>query len=177
MKRLSILAAMLLLSCAAGPKYHFGEGPPRIQISAPRVLNTGQIFLLKVTLQGEIAQIPFGEIVGIEVQANDITVTRSAFMLTSRYMAVQMQLSPAFYTMFRGPRRGPMDYEEYDPPGMLPPIEGAQDEDLDLPVTLKVVLTQIEIDYKNELAPLKQIAKADWNLRLTCVQRECISMY
>lgn len=176
MKKFAVACLFLILGCGApkSPGLYIREGSPRLTLSGPRTVNTNQVFLLRGTLKGEQAALPFGGLIGIEIKANGIVMGRSVSTLQSRFMSIQMKLTPDFYLTFspRRPRDGILDFEEVDPIGAFPDINPNED-DFDVSVKVEVMIAEMEINYKNEVVPIKTVARGEWKLRLSCTDLLC----
>ena len=173
---LTIFLTISTLSCA-GKKYHSYEGPLRLTLIAPRIVNTNQRFLLKGKLCGEQARVPLGELILVEIKAKRLLIAKRSYILESRFISAPVVLTPAFYRTFMSTRlRSPLDHIETSV-GVLEPIEGVEERPLSLDVNLEMFIYIAEINYKGKVVAVDLVSKAHRRTKLHCIDRNCQTIY
>lgn len=178
MRKLALLFLPWLIACASH-RIYISEGPPRIdQLKVPMMADVGQVVPVKIFMGGEVARLPFGDYVGVEVYADDELIFRKAQTLNSRFLTATIQFSPEFYRRKMGyGQPGGIGWTEVDPATAgLPPIEGVDEHPTNVLVNVRVFVHVLEIDYKNELAPIGVAWNKQRTLRLHCMHCECATI-
>lgn len=172
----ALMTTLSMSSCASAPKYHMFDGPPRLEMSIPKMVRTGQRFIMKARMLGENGQLPFDQYITVVVKANDVALGQSTFILTDRNVTGAIMFSPDFYNTFmaRGGRmETPMDYIDSVPQPM--PIEGIDEFETDLKVTVEMEVWLSEPNFKNEMIMVKRILHKKATTKLSCVHQSCLA--